>query len=211
MPQYEYVILDKNATDFNAVAQDTPHKEWFKLGEGASHMIDAGRRDVFMSIGPFSGASLKYRFEADLESDVKLFVHCRGKDRLLVRPIQTKLVDAVFESADDLHFCKCTFRFAISGRIIGDFLIRWTTTVNGLIAMIRTSMMEQNHISRQTFVKLILAEEADGESRATQIKNCDGVRSRFVGNPHHLPALSKARISNKDAIEPAVDKRRRLN
>jgi hypothetical protein len=158
-PLLEYVWIPSasDVPDVQTYLAAVKESEWMNLGKQTSKNYGNGNKEVFMFIGIYAQAGLKFlRSQTELSNDCVLFNHCRqiGR-RVVVRPIKTTYLACSFKPAWKQALFACKYWYALSGNVIGEINVDRYTTMGGLQSLLISAMRKAFILSPQTCISLI--------------------------------------------------------
>ena len=177
---YEYIWVPADVDVANVESLEiymatVKESEWFNLGEHASGNVERGRQEVFMSIGDFQHAGLKFARGDELPNFMGyvVFKHCRDLQPVVVRPIRKIVLTCNFEPAyaESVAIMICKYSFAVTGRLIGEINVDRYSTIASLKALLISTMRQNIVISPQGTIWLAFAESEDENGKKFS-KNC---------------------------------------
>ena len=164
---YEYIWIPSasDVPDVQTYLAAVKESEWMNLGKQTSKNVGNGNKEVFMFIGIYAQAGLKFlRCQTELSNDCVLFNHCRqiGR-RVVVRPIKTTYLACSFKPAWKQALFACKYAYALSGNVIGEINVDRHTTMGGLQSLLISAMRKAFILSPQTNISLIFQMDDEGK------------------------------------------------
>ena len=199
--EYEYCRVPDEIVDPVAMMSfknAVPQASWLNLGPQASLKVEMGRQHIFLFIGDYASAGLKYNREYVLSDGSVVYEHCRGQGRVILRVVGTVVIGTMFKPMPKvcpMAEAGCVYSYAVSGQHIGLVRVSQSLTIGGLLAEIATEMRSRGLVSLQCNVKLAFAELPDDDgkkmSKNMLLRNCDAVKTDMIANDHMCPGVAE--------------------